>query len=94
MPFLLRRGPADGRRDVSFQERVQQFQSQLKEMEREKERELNALRKERRDLVHTNQTVRPCCCLLVIPLLLLDDNKENSFSACLLHFDKDGDCRH
>ncbi|XP_056300509.1 pleckstrin homology-like domain family B member 3 isoform X3 [Pseudoliparis swirei] len=35
------------------QERVQQFQSQLKEMEREKERELNALRKERRDLTHT-----------------------------------------
>ncbi|KAL6109575.1 phldb3 [Pungitius sinensis] len=39
------------------QERVLQFQSQLKEMEREKERDLNALRKERRDLVHTNQTV-------------------------------------
>ncbi|XP_068426430.1 pleckstrin homology-like domain family B member 3 isoform X2 [Clinocottus analis] len=41
----------------SAQERVQQLQRQLKEMEREKERELNALRKERRDLVHTNQTV-------------------------------------
>ncbi|KAM6935926.1 uncharacterized protein phldb3 isoform 2-T5 [Lycodopsis pacificus] len=39
------------------QERVQQLQRQLKEMEREKERDLNALRKERRDLVHTNQTV-------------------------------------
>ncbi|XP_068591462.1 pleckstrin homology-like domain family B member 3 isoform X2 [Cebidichthys violaceus] len=39
------------------QERVQQLQRQLKEMEREKERELNTLRKERRDLVHTNQTV-------------------------------------
>ncbi|XP_030248823.1 pleckstrin homology-like domain family B member 3 isoform X2 [Sparus aurata] len=39
------------------QERVQQLERQLKEMEREKERELNALRKEKRDLVHTNQTV-------------------------------------
>ncbi|XP_029308335.1 pleckstrin homology-like domain family B member 3 [Cottoperca gobio] len=39
------------------QERVQQLQRQLREMEREKERELNALRKERRDLVHTSQTV-------------------------------------
>lgn len=34
------------------------MERQLKEMEREKERELNALRKEKRDLVHTNQTVR------------------------------------
>ncbi|XP_034409813.1 pleckstrin homology-like domain family B member 3 isoform X2 [Cyclopterus lumpus] len=41
----------------TVQERVQQLQSQLKEMDREKERELNALRKERKDLVHTNQTV-------------------------------------
>ncbi|KAM8869858.1 pleckstrin homology-like domain family B member 3 isoform 2-T3 [Spinachia spinachia] len=41
----------------TVQERVQQFQSQLKELQREKERELNALREERRDLVHTNQTV-------------------------------------
>ncbi|XP_035528349.1 pleckstrin homology-like domain family B member 3 isoform X2 [Morone saxatilis] len=39
------------------QERVQQLERQLKEMEREKERELNALRKEKRELVHTNQTV-------------------------------------
>ncbi|XP_037642106.1 pleckstrin homology-like domain family B member 3 [Sebastes umbrosus] len=39
------------------QERVQQLQRELKEMEREKERDLNALRKERRDLVHTSQTV-------------------------------------
>ncbi|XP_063736516.1 pleckstrin homology-like domain family B member 3 isoform X2 [Eleginops maclovinus] len=41
----------------NHRERVQQLQRQLKEMEREKEREMNALRKERRDLVHTNQTV-------------------------------------
>lgn len=34
------------------------MERQLKEMEREKERELNALRKEKRELVHTNQTVR------------------------------------
>ncbi|KAI3361273.1 hypothetical protein L3Q82_013456 [Scortum barcoo] len=39
------------------QERVQQLERQLKEMEREKERELNALRKERRELVHTTQLV-------------------------------------
>ncbi|XP_070823379.1 pleckstrin homology-like domain family B member 3 isoform X1 [Chaetodon trifascialis] len=39
------------------QERVQQLERQLKEMEREKEKELNALRKERRELVHTSQTV-------------------------------------
>ncbi|XP_041797530.1 pleckstrin homology-like domain family B member 3 isoform X2 [Chelmon rostratus] len=39
------------------QERVQQLERQLKEMEREKERELNALRKEKRELVHTSQTV-------------------------------------
>lgn len=39
------------------QGRVQQLEKQLKEMEREKERELNSLRKERRELIHTNQTV-------------------------------------
>ncbi|XP_031169818.1 pleckstrin homology-like domain family B member 3 isoform X1 [Sander lucioperca] len=39
------------------QDRVQQLERQLREMEREKERELNALRKERRDLVLTSQTV-------------------------------------
>lgn len=39
------------------QERVQQLERQLKEMEREKEKELNALRKEKRELVHTTQTV-------------------------------------
>ncbi|XP_074539582.1 uncharacterized protein phldb3 isoform X2 [Halichoeres trimaculatus] len=39
------------------QERVQHLERQLKEMERQKEKELNALRKEKRDLVHTNQTV-------------------------------------
>ncbi|XP_067367681.1 pleckstrin homology-like domain family B member 3 isoform X1 [Channa argus] len=39
------------------QERVQQLETQLKEMEMEKERELNALRKEKRELVNTNQNV-------------------------------------
>ncbi|KAA8591821.1 hypothetical protein FQN60_017195 [Etheostoma spectabile] len=39
------------------QDRVQQLERQLREMEREKEKELNALRKERRDLVLTSQTV-------------------------------------
>lgn len=48
---------AEGDYVLNFQERVQQLERQLKEMEREKERELNALRKEKRELVHTNQTV-------------------------------------
>lgn len=39
------------------QERVQQLERQLKEMEREKERELNSLRKEKRELMHTAQMV-------------------------------------
>ncbi|KAM4736331.1 pleckstrin homology-like domain family B member 2 isoform 3-T3 [Anableps anableps] len=39
------------------QERVQQLEKQLKEIEKEKERELNALRKEKRELIHTTQTV-------------------------------------
>ncbi|XP_029958309.1 pleckstrin homology-like domain family B member 3 isoform X2 [Salarias fasciatus] len=39
------------------QGRVEQLEKQLKEMEREKERELNCLRKERRELVQSNQTV-------------------------------------
>ena len=34
------------------------LERQLKEMEREKERELTALRREKRELVHTTQTVR------------------------------------
>ncbi|XP_011483992.1 pleckstrin homology-like domain family B member 3 isoform X3 [Oryzias latipes] len=39
------------------QERVQQLEEQLREMEKEKERELSALRKEKRELVHTTQMV-------------------------------------
>ncbi|XP_028281922.1 pleckstrin homology-like domain family B member 3 isoform X2 [Parambassis ranga] len=39
------------------QDRVYQLERQLNEMEREKERELNALRKEKRELVHTAHTV-------------------------------------
>ncbi|XP_035492203.2 pleckstrin homology-like domain family B member 3 [Scophthalmus maximus] len=39
------------------QGRVQQLERQLKEMEREKEKGLNALRRERRELFHTTQTV-------------------------------------
>lgn len=34
------------------------MEKQLREMEKEKERELNALRKEKRELIHTTQTVR------------------------------------
>ncbi|CAN9513878.1 unnamed protein product [Ophioblennius macclurei] len=41
----------------SAQGRVEQLEKQLKEMEKEKERELNCLRKERRELVHANQMV-------------------------------------
>ncbi|XP_023131966.2 pleckstrin homology-like domain family B member 3 isoform X2 [Amphiprion ocellaris] len=60
-----REGDAEMEKDISCQqhvvntaqERVQQLEKQLKEMEREKERELNALRKEKRELVHTTQTV-------------------------------------
>lgn len=43
---------------LDFQERVQHLERQLKEMENEKERELSALRKEKRELVHTSQMVR------------------------------------
>ncbi|XP_061573315.1 pleckstrin homology-like domain family B member 3 isoform X2 [Cololabis saira] len=39
------------------QERVHQLETQLRELEREKERELSALRKEKRELVHTTQMV-------------------------------------
>ncbi|KAM4600904.1 uncharacterized protein phldb3 isoform 2-T4 [Polymixia lowei] len=39
------------------QEKVQQLERQLKEMEREKERELNALREEKRGLLHTSQMI-------------------------------------
>ncbi|XP_031646679.1 pleckstrin homology-like domain family B member 3 [Oncorhynchus kisutch] len=41
----------------SAQERVQQLEKQLKEMEREKDREMNAFKKERRELLHTTQRV-------------------------------------
>lgn len=37
---------------------MQQLERQLKEMEWEKERELNALRKEKRELIHAAQMVR------------------------------------
>ncbi|XP_029360997.1 pleckstrin homology-like domain family B member 3 isoform X2 [Echeneis naucrates] len=39
------------------QERVQLLEKELTELEQEKERELNTLKKERRELVHTTQTV-------------------------------------
>ncbi|CAM9136793.1 unnamed protein product [Lampetra planeri] len=41
---------------TAAQERVQQLETQLMDMEKEKESELNALRKEKRDLMHTTQT--------------------------------------
>ncbi|XP_075962950.1 uncharacterized protein phldb3 isoform X1 [Anarhichas minor] len=62
------------------QERVQQLQRQLKEMEREKERDLNALRKERRDLVHTNQTV------LKEKKPLTDWSNINGSAPCMMSF--------
>ncbi|KAM6910764.1 uncharacterized protein phldb3 isoform 2-T2 [Xenentodon cancila] len=39
------------------QERVHQLERQLRDLEREKERELNGLRKEKRELIHTTQMV-------------------------------------
>ncbi|KAM8826520.1 uncharacterized protein phldb3 isoform 1-T1 [Synchiropus picturatus] len=42
---------------TTAKERVEQLESQLREMEREKEMELNALRKERSQLVQTTQAV-------------------------------------
>lgn len=64
---------ADGNYVLTFQERVQQLERELKEMEREKERELSALRKERRELVHTTQTVRWPNITTTTTLLLLDN---------------------
>lgn len=51
---------------LHLQERVQQLENQLKETEREKERELNALRVEKRQLIQTSHMVRAddallCC---------------------------------
>ncbi|XP_028325663.1 pleckstrin homology-like domain family B member 3 isoform X2 [Gouania willdenowi] len=40
------------------QERVQHLERQVKEMEKDKERELNSLRKERRDLIHTEKVLK------------------------------------
>nr|XP_043890262.1 pleckstrin homology-like domain family B member 3 isoform X1 [Solea senegalensis]XP_043890263.1 pleckstrin homology-like domain family B member 3 isoform X1 [Solea senegalensis] len=42
---------------TTTQERVQQLERQLKEVERENERELNAWRREKRELLHKTQTV-------------------------------------
>ncbi|XP_058504179.1 pleckstrin homology-like domain family B member 3 isoform X2 [Solea solea] len=42
---------------TTTQERVQQLERQLKEVQRENERELNALRREKRELLHKTQTV-------------------------------------
>lgn len=52
---------------LHFQGRVQQLERQLKEMEREKEKGLNALRRERRELFHTTQTVRWLVCMVDCP---------------------------
>lgn len=58
---------------LHFQERIQQLENQLKEIESEKERELNDLRIEKRELIHTSQMVRAdnyhcCVCLLWVLL--------------------------
>ena len=45
------------------------MERQLKEVEREKERELNALRREKRDLLHTTQMV-PVCLLVCLSVSL------------------------
>lgn len=59
-----------------FQERVQQLEKQLKEMDKVKERELNALRIEKRELIQTSQKVRGVyyyCCVLLFFFSLLGD---------------------
>ncbi|KAL4593477.1 hypothetical protein GN956_G26616 [Arapaima gigas] len=56
---------AEREREVSLQqhavntaqERVLQLEKQVKEMEREKDKELNALKQERRELLHTSHRV-------------------------------------
>lgn len=53
-----RREHAEWKHVVNFQDRVQQLERQLKEMEREKERELDSLRKEKRELIHTARMLR------------------------------------
>lgn len=65
----------DGNYVLNFQEKVQQLERQLQEMEKEKERELSSLRKERRELVHTTQTVR----WIIVDLSYLTTIKTNVF---------------
>lgn len=59
---------------LDFQERVQHLERQLKEMENEKERELSALRKEKRELVHTSQMVRWIYDTVVITITFILSN--------------------
>lgn len=52
---------ADGNCVLNFKERVQQLENQLQEMEMEKEKELSALRKKKKELIHSSQpAVREC----------------------------------
>nr|XP_020445908.1 pleckstrin homology-like domain family B member 3 isoform X2 [Monopterus albus] len=60
------------------QEQVEQLERQLKEMEQEKDRELSALRKERRDLIHTTQSVHK------EKELLTDWSNIDSSASCMM----------
>lgn len=75
--WLRRRVHTEWKHVVNFQERVQQLERQLKEMEREKETELNSLRKEKRELIHTAQMVRTTA-------LTFADHRVIKYSCCLI----------
>lgn len=88
--FLQRRNHmavhTDGNSCLNFQERVQQLEEQLREMEKEKERELSALRKEKRELVHTTQMVGENGFIYGVSRVssaFWEDHETNT--ACLLH---------
>ncbi|CAB1333496.1 unnamed protein product [Coregonus sp. 'balchen'] len=80
----------------SAQERVEQLEKQLKEMETEKDREMNAFRKERRELLHTSQRVlkekKPLTdwsnipssvpCMMSLSPLTIHKNKPKNPSVC------------
>lgn len=50
----------DGNDCLNFQEQVHRLERQLRDMEKEKEREMNALRKEKRELIHTQMVCGIC----------------------------------
>ncbi|KAJ3597356.1 hypothetical protein NHX12_000884 [Muraenolepis orangiensis] len=63
-------------------ERVHHLKRQLKEVEREKERELNALRREKRDLVHTQMRNLPLFLALNFYLRAQVESLGHGVSGC------------